>query len=117
MVTMISVSASRRFAVALLAFGFGILSRAMAEQPTLGFMHGVWVGEGTQLSLDTERMLANVDPTKPFQWNPLIIRNISDGMVTFWIAERRFIGMFEGEKLSLAGEALGSTIKMERRRH
>ena len=112
---MVAARISRRLACVQLVIWGGLLSGAMADQATLRFMHGVWVGDGVQLSLDTKRMLANFDPAKPFQWDPLVIRNISGGMVTFWIADKRFIGLFEGDRLSLAGETFGSTITLMRR--
>jgi len=87
-----------------------------AKPAGLAFMQGVWSGPGLQLSLDTERMLANIDPTKPFQWDALVIRNISDGMVTFWIGERRFIGLFDGDALSVNIEGSFATFRLERRR-
>ncbi len=87
-----------------------------AKPGELAFMRGVWSGPGLQISLDTERMLANVDPTKPFQWDALVIRNISDGMVTFWIGERRFIGLFDGDMLSLGIEGALETVRLERRK-
>lgn len=43
-----------------------------------------------------------------------MIQNISGGMHTFWLADRRFIGLFDGDRLSLTGEALGTKINMER---
>lgn len=87
-----------------------------AKPAGLAFMQGVWSGPELRLSLDTERMLANADPTKPFQWDALVIRNISDRMVTFWIGERRFIGLFDGDALSLSIEGSLETIRLERRR-
>lgn len=115
---MVSVVTRRDLVLSLLVIGFGpglgMGSTATAGQASLAFMQGVWVGGPVRLSLDTERMLANLDPAKPFQWDPLIIRNISGGMVTFWVADRRFIGLFDGDQLSLAAEELGTTIRMER---
>lgn len=109
------VGISRRSILAMLSAVVGLPAQSLAAPSSLAFMHGVWVGGGMQLSLDTERMLANVDPAKPFQWDALVIRNISDGMVTFWIAESRFIGLFDSDHLSLARDTSHETIKMERR--
>lgn len=110
------VPALPRRRVAALIWAIALLPVAgWAKPAALAFMQGVWSGSGLQLSLDTERMLANVDPTKPFQWDALVIRNISDRMVTFWIGERRFIGLFDGDALSLSIEGSLETIRLERR--
>jgi|GEM_PF-2686556 len=107
---------SRRCAAGLIWAVALLPVTAWAKPTVLAFMQGVWSGSGFQLSLDTERMLANADPTKPFQWDALVIRNISDRMVTFWIGERRFIGLFDGDALSLSIEGSLETIRLERHR-
>jgi len=111
------VAALSRRSVAGLIWAVALLpERAWAKPAMLAFMQGVWSGPGFQISLDTERMLANADLAKPFQWDALVIRNISGRMVTFWIGERRFIGLFDGDALSLSIEGSLETIRLERRR-
>ncbi|ODT21354.1 MAG: hypothetical protein ABS54_12835 [Hyphomicrobium sp. SCN 65-11] len=110
------VAALPRRCVAGLIWAIALLPMTVWAKPAgLAFMQGVWSGPGLQLSLDTERMLANADPAKPFQWDALVIRNISDRMVTFWIGERRFIGLFDGDALSLSIEGSLETMRLERR--
>lgn len=86
-----------------------------AEPRTLAFMNGVWIGENIALTLDTERMLANVDPAKPFQRDALLLKNITDQMVVFSVADRSFIGLFDGDELALTGSGLTSTVRLSRR--
>lgn len=81
----------------------------------LGFMHGHWQGSGVTLSIDVTRQLANADPTKPFQRQPLRIRDIADGMVVFFIGHRRYVGLFEGDTLTLTGDGLPGTATLRRR--
>jgi hypothetical protein len=106
----------RRRAAALFLVIALLPMMVLAKPAGLAFMQGVWRGPGLQLSLDTERMLANIDPAKPFQWDALVIRNISNRMVTFWIGERRFIGLFDGDALSVIIDGSFETIRLERHR-
>lgn len=101
------------FLMALLA-GTNLTAARASEAMSLRFMNGTWQGEGYVVHLDTERLLANLDPAKPFQREALIIRNITDGMVIFSVGERQFIGLFEGDALALSGESLGRTIRLDR---
>lgn len=77
-------------------------------------MHGTWQGEGYVVLLDMDRLLANLDPGRPFQRDALIIRNITDGMVVFSTGGRQFIGLFDGNALALSGDGLMGTIRLDR---
>lgn len=77
-------------------------------------MHGTWQGEGYVIVLDMDRLLANLDPGRPFQRDALIIRNITDGMVVFSTGGRQFIGLFDDNTLALSGDGLTGTIRLER---
>ena len=70
------------WAAVLLGFVVTVAS-ARASEPALSFMRGMWRGEGLMLFLDTEHMQANTSADKPFQREPLVIRNIADRMVVF----------------------------------
>lgn len=113
------ISASRltgcvmiRLASALLMIVLG--ASAARADTMLVAMNGVWRGEGQYILLDTERMLANTDPEKPFQRDPLSIRNISGRMVVFEIGSERFIGLFQGEQLSLGGVGVSAAVELRR---
>lgn len=94
--------------------GVYVAEPAGAEPTSLRFMHGTWRGDGYVLVLDMERSLANLEPSKPFQRDALIIRNITEGMVVFLIGSRQFIGLFDGDTLALSGDSLVGTIRLER---
>lgn len=88
---------------------------AFAKPTQLAFMNGVWIGDGVELTLDTARMLANIDATKPFQRDALILQNITDQMVVFSIGNSQFIGLFNGNELALTGGGITTTIRLSRR--
>ena len=96
--------------IALLAT-IALGSAGARADPVLKLMHGTWSGDGHVFMLDTQRMQANIDIEKPFQRDPLVIRNIAGRMVIFQINARRFIGLFEGRDLHLTGDGVqGSAI-------
>ena len=83
----------------------------LARPPLLAFMNGTWSSDGGTIIIDTERMLANADTTRPFQRDSLRIYDMTGGMVTFGIGTRRFIGLFEGDVLTVTGGSLpGETV-------
>ncbi len=104
---------SRTFAISLTALAIHTASVA-ADPRALAFMNGVWIGEGIALTLDTERMLANVDSSKPFQRDALFLQNITDQMVVFSIGDRSFIGLFDRDDLALTGSGLTGTVRLSR---
>ncbi len=88
---------------------------ALSAEPILKQMHGTWRSEKQMVLLDTERMLGNTDQTKPFQRDALTLRNISGRMVVFDIGNKRFIGMFDRNELSLTGEGITGSEILHRR--
>lgn len=105
---------SRTFLISLTALTIQAAS-VTAKPRALAFMNGVWIGEGIALTLDTERMLANIDSSKPFQRDALYLQNITDQMVVFSVRDRSFIGLFDGDGLALTGGGLTSTVRLSRR--
>lgn len=110
------ISQTRRICLlSIAAAAAGLAGPAAGAGPDLlRFMHGTWRGGGLILILDMERLLANLDPAKPFQRDAVIIRNITGSMVFFSVGDRRFIGLFEGDELALAGDGLSGTFRLER---
>lgn len=101
--------------LALASFAFLIGAQALSAEPILKQMHGTWRSEKQMVLLDTERMLGNIDKTKPFQRDALSLRNISGRMVVFDIASKRFIGIFDRDELRLTGDGFtGSDILYRR---
>lgn len=91
-----------------------ITSAALRAEPTLKFMQGTWRGDGSVILLDTERMLGNVEPEKPFQRDALLLRNISGRMVVFDIGSRRYIGLFDSNELRLTGDGINGSATLRR---
>lgn len=80
-------------------------------------INGVWRSQDElTVVIDTDRMLGSTQADKPFQRDPLRIRNITGQMVMFDIGSRSFIGLFEGDSLSLTGEGLRGNLILSRRR-
>ncbi len=82
--------------------------------PALRLMHGAWIGDGHYFLLDTQRMQANLDIKKPFQRDPLMIRNITGSMVIFQIKNHRFIGLFDGPNLRITGHGIQDSAILRR---
>lgn len=87
---------------------------APASSKPLSFMEGTWKGDERTIVIDTERMLANTDPKRPFQHDYLIIRNITGVMVHFSTGSLSFMGHFQGEELALTGDGIKGTIHLKR---
>jgi hypothetical protein len=59
----------------------------------LRWLAGDWTGNGLSIRIDPERLQANLDPSKPFQWEPFRLRNVTGCMVTFDIGPQRFVAL------------------------
>ncbi len=62
---------------------------AAEKFPDLG---GYWTGPGLSIFIDPSRHQANADPTKPFNRQSFIIRNVTGSMVVFAIGPELFVG-------------------------
>lgn len=103
-----------RCAVLLAFLIIGCGGPIAAAEPILAQMSGVWVGDQMTITLDGERMQANLDKELPFQREPLILKNIAGSMVVFEIGKRRFIGLFKPDELSLTGDGLAGSVTLRR---
>ena len=70
------------------------------------FLEGHWVGEDLQIRVDQDAVQANDNPEKPFEWSPLIIKDVTGGMVVFQIGSRQYIGLIDGQQMTVT--VLGS---------
>lgn len=72
-------------------------------------MNGIWNGNGLALNIDTERLQANVDPEKPFDWRPFRIVDVTGNLIVFDIGRSRFIALVNADAsamtLTIRGEA------------
>jgi hypothetical protein len=99
----------------VLAAGAGAL---LAASPAPGVLNGLrrilegrWVGDTLELRIDQDAVLANDDPSKPFQWSALTIIDVSGSIIIFDIGARRYVGLLEGDRLTVSiGGRLGSHV-------
>lgn len=88
---------------------------ALSAESMLKQMHGTWRSEKQLILIDTERMLGNIDVTRPFQRDALRLRDISGRMVVFEIGGKRFIGFFDRNELRLTGDGIADSDVLQRR--
>lgn len=65
------------------------------------FLEGHWAGEGLQIRVDQDAVQANDNPDKPFEWSPLIIKNVTGGMIIFQIGPHQYIGLVNGRQMTV----------------
>ena len=79
-----------------------------------------WTGPGAAraiiLLVDAERSMANTEPDKPFNREPLQIKDISGSMVTFSVGGKIYIGLFRGGTVALTRLGRLGTLNLERLR-
>ena len=56
-------------------------------------LSGTWTGDGTTLTVDTQRLQVNMDPEKPFEWKALRLINVSGRMIVFDVGPMRYIAL------------------------
>lgn len=64
-------------------------------------LEGRWAGPDMTLTIDQGAVMANRDPAKPFDWRAFRIITTTGAMVIFDIGEDRFIGILNGETLTV----------------
>lgn len=101
--------------LALACFALLFDRTALSAEPILKQMHGTWRSEKQLVMIDTERMLGNIDDTRPFQRDGLRLRDISGRMVVFEIGSKRFIGFFDRNELRLTGDGIEGSDVLRRR--
>lgn len=74
---------------------------ASAQLNMRKFLEGHWVGEDLQIRVDQDAVQANDNPEKPFEWSPLIIKDVTGGMVVFQIGPRQYIGLINGQQMTV----------------
>lgn len=65
------------------------------------FLEGHWVGEDLHIRIDQDAVQANDNPEKPFKWSPLIIKNVTGGMVVSQIGPYQYIGLINGQQMTV----------------
>ena len=102
-----------RLAFACFALLLGLTT--LSAEPILKQMHGTWRSEKQMVLIDTERMLGNIDGTRPFQRDALRLRDISGRMVVFEIGGGRLNGFFDNNQLRLTGDGIDGSAVLHRR--
>ncbi|WP_156649786.1 hypothetical protein [Methylobacterium sp. Leaf89] len=74
---------------------------ASAQGNMRKFLEGHWVGEDLQIRVDQDAVQANDNPDKPFEWSPLVIKDVTGGMVVFQIGARQYIGLINGQQMTV----------------
>jgi hypothetical protein len=100
---------------AWLAFGAATLldgSPAAAAEAHAA-LNGRWRGD-MQLTIDTHRAQAHLDPELPFQWEAFNVKNVEGGMVVFTVGARLFIAYVSGDQMMLTGPGLPAAASLNR---
>ena len=77
-------------------------------------LNGRWRGDGIELLIDTDRLQANAEPSRPFTRVPLLIRNVTGLMFFFSIGRETFLARAERETLSLTRLGSSGTVLLTR---
>jgi hypothetical protein len=75
---------------------------------------GRWVSDGLVLTVDQDAVQANRDPAKPFQWDALHVLDRTDNMIVFDIGKERFIGLLDGDRLTLTQSGVPGSHELHR---
>lgn len=75
---------------------------------------GRWVSDGLVLTIDQDAVQANRDPEKPFQWDALHVLDRTDNMIVFDIGKDRYIGLLEGDHLTLTQSGVPGSHDLRR---
>jgi hypothetical protein len=75
---------------------------------------GRWVSDSFVLTIDQDAVQANRDPEKPFQWDALHVLNRTDKMIVFDIGKERYIGMLDGDHLTLTQSGVPGSHDLRR---
>ena len=86
-----------------------VLPQSAQVATPFGALDGHWKGPVSDLRIDYQRMQANGDPKRPFQWEPLRIRNRTGSMFIFSVGSRQFIGIVAGGRMRLTGDGIKET--------
>jgi hypothetical protein len=90
-------------------------SAAAAESASsIGFMHGLWIGEGPPILIDACRMQARFGASEPFTRETLRIRDITDGLVVFLIGRRTLVGLFAEDEVTVTGPGISGSARLRR---
>ncbi|POR42498.1 hypothetical protein [Methylobacterium sp. V23] len=98
---------------ALLMAGGNALPAAAGSTPGSDLV-GRWVSEGLVLTIDQDAVQANRDPSKPFQWDALHVLDRTEKMIVFDIGKERFIGLLDGDHLTLTQSGVPGSHDLRR---
>jgi hypothetical protein len=103
---------------------WSLLSIAIVAFPTpspgqtpldvIRLLSGQWRGSGVELLIDTERQQGNTNSRKPFERQPLVIKNITGSMVVFNIGKENFIALVKPDTMVVTRPGESSSITLTR---
>lgn len=76
--------------------------------------HGLWKGQELSLLVDTCRLQGRFGDAQVFTREPLRVIDTTDRFVVFFIGEKRFIGMFDGDTAEVTGDAFLGSVTLNR---
>ena len=80
----------------------GISHSALSDHRRRHALEGRWIGDDYTLTIDEDAVQANRNPTRPFEWDALHILNTTENMIVFELGGDRFVGLLEGERMTLS---------------
>lgn len=83
------------------AFGLALHAPAAMAATWAQVLEGRWTGPEMTLTIDQGAIMANRDPSKPFDWQPFRIVTTTGTMVVFDIGPDRYIGILGQDTLSV----------------
>ena len=91
--------------------------KAKIGQHKIPDLNGVWSGPGLTLRIDMQRHQGNADPSKPFNRQSLIIRNVTGPMVVFAIGPELFVAqMLDPNQMSISRGGRPETYLLSRKK-
>jgi len=91
--------------------------KSKTELQKLPDLNGVWSGPGLTLRIDMQRHQGNADPSKPFNRQSLLIRNVTGPMVVFAIGPELFVAqMLDQNQMSISRGGRPETYLLTRRK-
>ena len=66
-------------------------------------LDGEWHGDGFVLKIDSSRAQASLDPSRPFEWQRFVVKEVTEDDVVFAVGNELFEASVEAESLKLSG--------------
>lgn len=84
--------------------------------PMIARLHGLWTGSGPPLLIDVCRMQARFGDERPFDRDPLWIRDVTVDMVVIAIGARPLVIRMEADAMLVTGPGVDGVARIARSR-